>query len=706
MSEHIHIERILILDDDADFRKLLLAYLGKLFDGVDLEEYDPVARGVPGENFDWSRYDVLILDYYLCIHNVTGLDILATNRRNEMFPATIMLTGAGNEEVAVRAIKAGVYDYLRKETLDKEQLRRSILDAFEKHKTEKKRLSELTHQSRAFNKALFYQQLEETPLDRDSARRVLLVIQLDDHELLEQSVGVILRDNIVRHVARQSFEVFDIGGCNPHITRLSDVAVALLIDAPESLKTLEFNLNGLCNHLHKRPYRFDERKMRFTVSMGVVPVPASGRSAEALIKQAREACAEAATQAGNSFYIYSPPASKTIETPVEAEAAVAVTPEAPPEVEAPPKAEAPEAPLEIEVPPEAESPPEAEAPDAPPEVETPPEAEPPPEAEAPPEVDAPPEAEAPEAPLEIEASPEAEPPPEVEAPPQVEAPPEAKAPPAAAPAREREVDLDDAGLNEAALRIKRAFDEKRIVQAFQPIMPLFNTDDEKEDAGEIYLVRLQMIDINGQIAGESDVFAGADTPSFRQYIDRWMLRESIGRIINNPAQEHTFLIRLSGASLADPNMFNWLRTLLSGLDERKPGHSIILEISADDFAALRRKVTALITYLGKTHGFRFVLGGISDIGQVASICGAAKLDLVRLNLELFNALQDTSEADKRLPYDILKSAGTRTIVDKVEDAGALTSIISSGADYAMGNFIGEPMNQIDDSTNVESLEIS
>ena len=152
MTDKAGLKRLLILDDDADFRKLLLHYLRKIFSGVEIEEFDPVARGVPGEDFDWSRYDVLVLDYYLCIHNVTGLDILQANRKNRLFPAAIMLTGAGNEEVAVRALKAGVYDYLRKENLDKDQLRRSILDAFEKHKVEQQRLSELTNQSNAFNK--------------------------------------------------------------------------------------------------------------------------------------------------------------------------------------------------------------------------------------------------------------------------------------------------------------------------------------------------------------------------------------------------------------------------------------------------------------------------------------------------------------------------------------------------------------------------
>ena len=158
MSDETGLKNIMILDDDGDFRQLLVTILGKKFAGMHLIEYDPVAQGVPGDNFDWSKIDVLLLDYHLSIPRKTGLDILQNNRKNKLFPATIMLTGAGNEEIAVRAIKAGVFDYLRKETLDKERLYSTILEAYTKHREERLKLNELTSQSHAFNKALFYQE--------------------------------------------------------------------------------------------------------------------------------------------------------------------------------------------------------------------------------------------------------------------------------------------------------------------------------------------------------------------------------------------------------------------------------------------------------------------------------------------------------------------------------------------------------------------
>lgn len=137
------LRRILVVDDDRDYRNLLLAFLRGAFPGVEVVEYDPAAAGVPGNDFDWSRFDVLILDYNLRMDGITGLDILQANHDGHSFPATIMLTGAGDEDVAVRAFKSGVHDYLRKERLKKSLLRDTILQAQRYHARQLQRLNAL-----------------------------------------------------------------------------------------------------------------------------------------------------------------------------------------------------------------------------------------------------------------------------------------------------------------------------------------------------------------------------------------------------------------------------------------------------------------------------------------------------------------------------------------------------------------------------------
>lgn len=133
MNNAGYIKKILILDDSADYRKLLTTYLNSVFKNTELVEYDPVEKGVPDDSFEWSEYDVLIIDYNLHPNNLTGLDVFIENSKNNEMPTTIMLTGEGNEEIAVRAMKSGIYDYLRKDKLKKELLKISVQEAFNKH---------------------------------------------------------------------------------------------------------------------------------------------------------------------------------------------------------------------------------------------------------------------------------------------------------------------------------------------------------------------------------------------------------------------------------------------------------------------------------------------------------------------------------------------------------------------------------------------
>ena len=137
------LRRILVVDDDRDYRNLLLTFLRDAFPDAEVVELDPAVAGVPGQDFDWSRFDVLILDYNLQMRGITGLDILQANRNSHSFPATIMLTGAGDEDVAVRAFKSGVHDYLRKERLKKSLLRDTILQALRYHALQLERLNAL-----------------------------------------------------------------------------------------------------------------------------------------------------------------------------------------------------------------------------------------------------------------------------------------------------------------------------------------------------------------------------------------------------------------------------------------------------------------------------------------------------------------------------------------------------------------------------------
>jgi two-component system NtrC family response regulator len=107
--------RILIMDDEAGERRRIETFLsGK---GYDVLAVGSAAEAV--EAIRRERYDVFLTD---C--NVPGVDALRTSgeaRKINPDTAVIIMTAFGTIETAVKAIKAGAYDYLPK-PIDLDQL--------------------------------------------------------------------------------------------------------------------------------------------------------------------------------------------------------------------------------------------------------------------------------------------------------------------------------------------------------------------------------------------------------------------------------------------------------------------------------------------------------------------------------------------------------------------------------------------------------
>jgi FixJ family two-component response regulator len=112
--------KILIIDDDEDLRNILAHYLKQEWPDLQVEQFDPLERDLPDASFPLGDYDVVILDYML--GRGDGLDWLQQFKLRPDCPPVLFLTGAGNEVIAVRAMKAGADDYQRKQELTREKL--------------------------------------------------------------------------------------------------------------------------------------------------------------------------------------------------------------------------------------------------------------------------------------------------------------------------------------------------------------------------------------------------------------------------------------------------------------------------------------------------------------------------------------------------------------------------------------------------------
>jgi two-component system, NtrC family, nitrogen regulation response regulator NtrX len=102
--------KILIIDDEADIRT---AVKGILED----EGYQVAQAGTAEQGFEQllvSLPDLVILDVWLKTGERDGLDLLAKIRKRWSHLPILMMSGHGNIEMAVTAIKQGAYDFIEK----------------------------------------------------------------------------------------------------------------------------------------------------------------------------------------------------------------------------------------------------------------------------------------------------------------------------------------------------------------------------------------------------------------------------------------------------------------------------------------------------------------------------------------------------------------------------------------------------------------
>ncbi|MDX1515123.1 MAG: response regulator, partial [Gammaproteobacteria bacterium] len=151
-------KRILVIDDDVDYRNLLVRLLSKAFPGVKVASLDPLKKGLPGDGFDWAQFDVVIIDYNLGKVG-SGLACVERIRKHaESPPATILLTAEGNEEIAAKAFRQGVHDYLPKQGLTGKTLTNSIKSAFNVRSNQVRKNREISLNATRFSRTFFYEQ--------------------------------------------------------------------------------------------------------------------------------------------------------------------------------------------------------------------------------------------------------------------------------------------------------------------------------------------------------------------------------------------------------------------------------------------------------------------------------------------------------------------------------------------------------------------
>jgi diguanylate cyclase (GGDEF)-like protein len=302
--------KILLVDDDEDdyiiTRDLLTEIKDMKFDLQWVSTYNDAL-----EVMRRNSHDVYLLDYRL--GEQTGMDLLRTAIKNGCRAPMILLTGQGNHELDIKAIKTGASDYLVKSEINADLLERSIRYSIERKRTEDDiyRMAYYDPLTGLPNRVLFQDRLKEAVkhLERSSNIFAVMFLDVDNFKRINDTFGHVVGDNLLKevssrlgHILRKSDSVarqhtdnfFARLGGDEFTVLLSDIKFAE--DASKVAQRINDSMS--------KPFILGDQELFVTVSTGIAICPDDGKDSDTLLKNADSAMYYAKNQGRNNYQYY------------------------------------------------------------------------------------------------------------------------------------------------------------------------------------------------------------------------------------------------------------------------------------------------------------------------------------------------------------------------------------------------------------------
>jgi signal transduction histidine kinase len=228
---------ILVIDDSEDDRLFYKRVLRTIFsDHCYLAETDNGDEGL--QLLDMQPAHCVLLDYSLPGRN--GIEVLKRIRSRHPFVPVVMLTGQGNEKVAVDAMQHGAQNYISKSAITPETLDHVINMAIE-HCLMQKRIDDQRTSLEVFTRALAHDL-------KEPARTIRSIVEMLDHYEKFSEKG----QQYLQHIQNASDRMLTLIDTVFLYTRLDDPGLMArsACDTRKVLNEVQENIAQLINERH------------------------------------------------------------------------------------------------------------------------------------------------------------------------------------------------------------------------------------------------------------------------------------------------------------------------------------------------------------------------------------------------------------------------------------------------------------------------
>ncbi len=282
--------KILMIDDNEDDRDSFCRVLSGQPD-IDyvITQSDDGAEGL--ELAIKGDFDCILLDYSMPGHD--GLRILKELRLEKFAQPILMLTGEGNEKIAVNAMKDGAQDYIvKKDALNDSELSTAILASIEHRQEQLQELnsSATDNLTGVMLRAPFLLHLEQSlkTARRQGSTVAVLYVDMDNFKPINDTLGHGAGDFVLTEVARRFTQCIREVDC---VARFGgDEFVITLVDLnDDGISDCTRVCRRIADNITGQPFIYKDQFLDVSLSIGVATSISGVLDTAELLEQADRA---------------------------------------------------------------------------------------------------------------------------------------------------------------------------------------------------------------------------------------------------------------------------------------------------------------------------------------------------------------------------------------------------------------------------------